>query len=131
MINRTSVLEWALRIFLIGLAPSCANYNSNTYDASTYQNATLDTSDPGFLSAFPIIQSKCISCHTNNYHAPWSALNSNEKWIASGLVIKNDPSQSYFIQRLKNYQPSGDMPLDGDLSASDYTILLNWIQNMP
>ncbi len=111
-------------IFLF-LLVSCANDNSNSSDLQKYGPIVLDSSDPNFLLAYPILKNKCVSCHT---HDAWSAYTSNALWISkSRAILKNNANGSPLIQQIQ----IGAMPQDGSISSSETQTLENWINNMP
>ena len=108
------------------LFTGCANYNSNTFDGSTYAGGATQDTDPNFSAAYTILRNQCVSCH-----GEFTARNTNAAWIASGRVVKNDADHSTLITKLYLFGGAGNMPPSNQLSASEYQILRTWIQNMP
>jgi hypothetical protein len=116
----------------------CQDYNSNSADESRFSEAPLPSApsvnDPSYQSylklvkSYNIIKTRCFQCHSQ-----WQNLNSNQKWTDSGFVIKNNPENSSIINRLKNFDPPGDMPSGANsaLPNSEYTTLTDWIESMP
>lgn len=119
-----------LALLLIITLGGCQNYNSNSADAGKYGPADIDTSDVNFVKAYPIIQSRCISCHA---HAGWSIYTSTELWVEqSGRVVVGNPAASPLINRIKNFGVGGDMPQNsGNLPAEEYQALVDWVTNIP
>lgn len=114
------------------LTGACQDYNSNSADRIKYGPVVLDESDPNFARAYNIISSKCINCHTG-YHNNWAELKNNDAWLDYGILLRGDPNNSMFIQRIINYGgTSSNMPFGGSpLSNSDYQHLTKWIEEMP
>ncbi len=124
--------------FLFLFLFSCQDYNSNSADESRFSEAPLppapNQNDPSYQSyvklanSYNIIKTRCFQCHSQ-----WQNLNTNQKWIDSGLVIKNNPENSLIINRLKNFDPPGDMPSGANsaLPNSEYITLTDWIETMP
>lgn len=117
-------------LLLILTLGGCQNYNSNSADAGKYGPTDIDTSDTYFVKAYPVLQSRCISCHA---HAGWSIYNSTDLWVQqSGRVIPGNIDASPLINRIKNYGVSGDMPQNsGNLPAEEYQALVDWVTNIP
>lgn len=112
-----------LLFFLI----SCQDINSNTFDVQQYGPTTISGSS-NFQTAFPIIKTRCATCHT---HSGWSAYTTEEAWISTGYVIAQNPNASSLVTRIKNYGPSGDMPLNaGALPQAEFDAIVNWVQNI-
>ncbi len=114
---------------------SCDEYNSNSADRLKYggdPQQEVDTGDANFSAAFPIIQQKCISCHSGD-HNNWAGYTSDEKWLNSGLINRGDPDNSSFIKRIINSGgPNANMPEGlGALPDSEYQLLRKWIAEMP
>lgn len=103
--------------------------NSHTYDANlAEEGGCLDTTNEKLCDSIEIIISKCIDCHTNT-HNDWIKYDTNEKWIASGKVVKGKPDQSSLITWLAN--TGGSMPKDKpEISYEDYQTLRSWITDM-
>lgn len=122
----------SLTLFLsLILVSGCGqSFNSNSLDRSLAQvNNCADPSYTELCKANQIIQAQCIDCH-ENFHNTWTAYDTDQKWIDSGRVIKNDPDRSPLIVKLKRY--GGNMPQGKDpLSTEDVTALRTWITNMP
>lgn len=117
----------ALTILVFGILFSgCANYNSNTFDGSTYQGVATQDSDPNFSAAYTILRNQCSSCH-----GEFTALTTNAAWVATGRVLKNDPDHSTVITKLYLFGGAGNMPPSNQLSSPEYQTLRTWIQNMP
>jgi hypothetical protein len=118
-------------IFLLGLLflTSCMQtFNSNTGDEGLIGNCVVG--DAPLKAAYTVLRSKCMSCHTK-YHNSWSTNCTKQAWIDSGSVISGDIVNSNLLIRMKNYSPPGDMPLSSPaISASEYTILTDWISGM-
>lgn len=113
-----------LLLFLI----SCQDMNSNTFDVQQYGPSTVSGSS-NFQAAFPIIKARCATCHPT--HSGWSSYTTEESWLASGYITAQNPDASSLITRIKNYGPSGDMPLGaGALPQSEFDTLVNWVQNI-
>ncbi|MBU6153655.1 MAG: hypothetical protein KGP28_05070 [Bdellovibrionales bacterium] len=115
-------------IFAFG---SCANYNSNTFDATAYLDTFGDPNDPNFAASFKIIEEKCSWCH---YHkGQYPSLITSQRWVESGQVVPGSPQTSPLFLKLKN--PSGgggNMPQDlPPLSSTEYSTIQSWIQNIP
>ena len=110
---------------------SCADYNSNTNDASAYRVRVGDPNDPNFAPAYEILMTKCYWCH--NYHDYFATLTTSEEWVNSGQVAKGQPDSSYLIRRLKRFNGSANsnMPVGEDITQTEYEILINWVQNIP
>lgn len=111
---------------------SCQDLNSNTTDAFRYGGNGLDPNATDLEKANYIIKQKCVACHTG-YHNNWINNTTNEAWIDTGMVIRGDASNSFFIDRIINTGlPASNMPQGGSpLEASEYQQLLDWINNMP
>lgn len=110
---------------------SCQTYNSNSDDAAKYRVTTINGSSE-FQAAFTIIKNRCASCHTNNYHAEWATLTSEEQWKDRGLVIAGDPNNSILVNKIKNFGAGySNMPVDsGNLPDAEYTAIVNWVTNL-
>ncbi|MCP4912913.1 MAG: hypothetical protein GY909_07320 [Oligoflexia bacterium] len=106
------------------------SFNSNSLDRNLAQvNNCADPSYTELCAANQIIQAQCIDCH-DRFHDTWTAFDTDQKWIDSGRVIKNDADRSPLIVKLKKY--GGNMPKDKDpLSTADINALRTWINNMP
>lgn len=102
----------------------CANTNSNSSDRARFGPLTLDNSDPRFAGAYQVLSMKCTWCHS---HSAWASYTSNELWISSRKVLKNDASNSPIILQIQ----SGAMPQSGTMSNSETQILIDWINQMP
>jgi uncharacterized membrane protein len=127
-----------LKLILAGLAlpviltiGSCADYNSNTNDASAYRARAGDPLDPNFAPAYEILMTKCYWCHDR--HDYFASLNTSQKWVDSGQVVKQSPNTSYLIQRLKRFNGgnNSNMPVGEDITQDEYNTLINWVQNIP
>ena len=118
---------------------SCQDYNSNSSDEGRFTETELPPApiptDPAyesyvkFVKSYNIIKTRCFQCHTGEF----ANLVTNDMWINSGFVIKNNTGNSSLINRLKNHSPPGDMPTGGSsaIPNSEYLILLDWIETMP
>lgn len=118
-------------IMLLALLVGCQDYNSNSFDRTSYGGTGCTETDANFCTAFPIIKNRCASCH---YHQNWSTYTTNQKWIDdSGVISKNDPSNSQFIIRIINTNTaSSNMPEGGSaLPDAEYDALTKWIDEMP
>lgn len=123
-----------IRIFLLLIFfTSCQDYNSNTADRAKYGPVVLSDSDPNFSQAFSIIQNRCVNCHSSSIHDNWASLQDNNAWIDTGLIQRQSPETSYFVQRIINYGgTSSNMPQGGTpLPDAEYQHLLKWIDEMP
>jgi hypothetical protein len=132
-------MNWICFSLLLISLISCQDYNSNSADEGRFTETELppapDTNDPGyesyvkFVKSYNIIKARCFQCHTGDF----ANLVSNELWVSSGFVVKNNVGNSSLINRLKNYDPPGDMPTGGSsaIPNSEYLILLDWIETMP
>jgi hypothetical protein len=130
-----------LFFFFIFCFASCQNYNSSSADESRFSESDLppapsnNPQDPAyqsyvkFVKSYNIIKTRCFQCHTGDF----ANLVTNEMWVDSGFVVKNDVDNSSLINRLKNFSPPGDMPTGGSSSipSTEYTILRDWIETMP
>ena len=122
-----------MKFFLfLFLFVGCQDYNSNSSDRSKFGPIVLDESDPNFTPAYNITQNRCVSCHSSPIHNHWSTYTSNEKWLDSGMIVKGDPDNSIFIQRIINYGgTSSNMPQGGSaLPQAEYDALRTWIENI-
>lgn len=98
--------------------------NSNTYDE--FLDFAIDPSNVNLVQAFSVINQKCLNCHTG-YHNAWKGFNTDELWIASGVVTPQSASSSALMLKLKN--DGGNMPLGGaNLTSDEYDALKNWIE---
>lgn len=115
-------------LFLISFI-GCQDYNSNTFDDQRYGPTDL-VGGTQFIQAYPIIQKRCISCHSN-YHSSWGAYKNQQDWVTAGLVIPGDKDNSSFINRIINYGANySDMPQgQSQLPASEYNKLVDWVEN--
>lgn len=122
------IIFLTLSSFLIG----CQDFNSNSSDRVKYGPVVLDESDPNFARSYNIITTKCINCHSG-YHNNWASLKDNAAWLNEMVVLRGDPNNSMFIQRIINYGgTSSNMPFGGSpLSGSDYQHLVKWIEEIP
>lgn len=106
----------------------CQDTNSNSYDKDKYSET--GDGDPAFKAAYSVLQTRCISCHD---HGSWSKYNTSEKWIASGLVVAGDTTNSPVIYKIHNFGgPSSNMPLGGStgIPGSEYQALLDWVEGL-
>ncbi len=114
-----------LLLFTLG---SCQDYNSNSGDRGKYGNIAIDQNDLQFVAARKVIQNRCVSCH-DNYHDRWASLSSSADFVAEGIVVPNDPSNSNLIKRTVNTgetvsnMPPGGSPLPND----EYNTLVDWV----
>ncbi len=112
--------------------------DSNSADESRFVETELpaapsptepaDESYVKFVKSYNITKTRFFQCHTGDF----SGLVTNDMWINSGFVIKNNTGNSSLINRLKNHSPPGDMPT-GRSSAipnSEYFTLLDWVEAM-
>ncbi len=116
---------------LVVFSGSCANYNSNSNDADAYRVLTGDPNDPNFEQAFNVLDTKCIWCHP--YHDYFSSLNTSQKWVDTGQVVKGNPDNSTLIRRLRRFgnDSNSNMPIGADITDAEYQILRSWIENIP
>lgn len=118
-----------LLIFLFLISACGQDYNSNSFDETRFGSGNIDTSSPAgqrLAAAFNIIQTNCISCHSN-YHSFYGTYTTDELWLNSGLVVAGDFEGSFLIQNLKNY--GGSMPQGGSqLSSEQIEVLREWIE---
>ena len=127
MMIRQSVFLLMLSVFWV----ACADYNSSTSDDLEYVEVTAnDANDPKFAKAFGIIKTRCASCH-NGYHQGWYSYNSNDKWIASDLVVKGRADTSKLITKTYLNNTGGNMPPSQELTLEEYNFLKTWINGMP
>ncbi len=118
-------------LFLVLALASCQTYNSNTDDEAKYGPTDL-VGGAEFVVAFPIIQSRCINCHTG-YHNAWSNYKDSRDWVTNNLIVGGDPDNSDFIVRIFNHgSATSNMPMGGSpLPASEYNALVDWVTNEP
>ncbi len=111
---------------------SCQDWNSNSSDAEKYGPVALTGSD-GFKKAYPILMDRCANCHTSSIHNPWAGYKNEQDWIDNDLIIANDSANSELIGRIINTgNTDSDMPQGGSaLPDSEYTLLTEWIDNIP
>lgn len=125
------MMKWFLPLLLILI--SCQDYNSNTADRIKYGPVVLDEADPNFQQAYTIIQNRCVSCHSSTIHDAWATYQDNAAWLDSGMILRGDPDNSYFIQRIINAGgASSNMPQGGSaLPDAEYQHLRKWIEEIP
>lgn len=124
-----------IRISLLSLLcilVSCQNNNSSSADRFKYGPIELEN-NPQFQAAYPVIQSRCVNCHTSTIHDVWASYTTSAQYISAGLVIKQDPNNSRFIRYIQNSGLSpATMPLnDGPLPNDEYQILVDWVNGIP
>ncbi len=124
-------------IFVMGL--TWITTSMNACSAPMHSNFSSSSSssveDQLFTKVKTILDSKCISCHTEGGRAISFNLNSSSDFIRTGLVVPGVPNQSKLIFRLKNFVAQGalnnNMPPTGPaLENSDYQVLYSWILEM-
>lgn len=118
-------------ILLLAFLVGCQDWNSNSFDRTSYGSVGCTDPDPNFCAAFTVTKNRCATCH---YHQNWSTYTTNEKWInESGVINKNDPANSQFIIRIINTNTaSSNMPEGGSaLPDAEYDLLNKWIDEMP
>jgi uncharacterized membrane protein len=111
---------------------ACQNYNSNSSDKFKYGPIELENSSL-FRAAYPVIQSRCVNCHTSTIHDAWASYTTSAQYISAGLIVRNDPNGSKFIRYIQNSNLSpASMPLNaGPLPNDEYQILIDWINGLP
>lgn len=127
--NKLSILAILSSFFTI---TSCyQDTNSNSFDDRYSLSNGIDTSTPNgqrLSNAYDILKENCMNCHTG-YHNSWTNLNTDSKWINTGLVEQNDAYSSTLLIRLKNI--GGNMPKDNpQISEEDFDIIVDWIDNI-
>jgi hypothetical protein len=123
-------LSFLLILFIL---QACQDLNSNSSDNTKYGPLVLNAGgDTNFVSAFQIINNRCISCHSG-YHNNWSGQNSDNQWLNSGYINRGDPNNSLLIKRIINSGEVGaNMPQDADsIPESEFAALKNWITHIP
>ncbi|HXH30383.1 MAG TPA: hypothetical protein VNJ01_06200 [Bacteriovoracaceae bacterium] len=115
-------------IILAAAISGCQTYNSNTEDEAKYGPTNL-VGGAEFIRAYPVIQSRCISCH--NYHDEWANYTDSNDWVVNNLVVAGAPNSSLFITRIINHGGSGaNMPQgQGPLPDAEYDLLVDWVTN--
>ncbi len=110
---------------------ACQDLNSNSSDAVKFKKEPID---PAFAQAYSVIQSRCVNCHENNYHASWAKYRTSASWVATGLVVPGDANSSQFIRRIINSGLEGansNMPRNnGALPNDEYQYLVDWINSL-
>jgi len=86
------------------------------------------------MSAFSVLNSKCIQCHTN-YHDSWSSYTREADWLTEGsLVIAGNANGSYLVERTHGCGATdlgNQMPKDDDLITSDEcSAITAWINSI-
>lgn len=111
---------------------SCQDYNSNSSDRELYGPVTL-TGSASFKKAYPILMTRCASCHTSAIHSPWAGYVNEQTWIDKDYVVPQDTANSLIIRRtINSNQVNANMPQGGSaLPDAEYQILLDWINNIP
>lgn len=127
--NKLSILTILSLFFTI---TSCyQETNSNSFDDRYSLSNGIDTSTPNgqrLSDAYDILKESCMNCHTG-YHNSWTNLNTDSKWINTGVVEQNDAYSSTLLIRLKNI--GGNMPKDNpQISEEDFDIIVDWIDNI-
>ena len=118
-----------LSILVLAAALSaCQTYNSNSDDKAKCGPKNL-VGGAQFIKAYPIIQSRCISCH--NYHGEWAGYTDQNDFVVNNQVVEGDPDGSQLITRIINHG-GGDanMPVgQGPLPDTEYDALVDWVTN--
>ena len=115
---------------IIVLFQNCGGFQSSFQQSS---GSALDTQL--FIQARTVLQQNCFQCHGGN--GPGSSFNmeSQEQFIAAGLIVAGSPNDSRLIHRIQNYDGEGtnnNMPLNGPpLSNGEFQTLYNWILSIP
>jgi mono/diheme cytochrome c family protein len=118
-------------LFLL-LTTSCyQETNSNSFDERFSQSNGIDTSTAAgqrLSDAYDVLNDNCMNCHTG-YHNNWSRLNTDAKWMNTGLIENGDPYSSTLLTRLKNI--GGNMPKDNpQVTEEQFDKMVNWIDNI-
>jgi|GEM_PF-3053771 len=116
---------------ILAVMGSCANYNSNSNDATAYRARSEDLLDGNFLPVYELLMNKCYSCHP--HHDYFASLTTSQKWVDAGQVVKGDPDNSYLIRRLRKFGggTNSNMPYGNDITDDEYQLLRAWITNIP
>jgi uncharacterized membrane protein len=118
-------------VVLLSLAPlGCGKvYNSSTYDANTYGNATGSSN---FLAAKTVINENCATCHTHPTHQAWAGM-SEQQFIQQGLVVAGNLAGSQLYTKIQGNRTTvpGNMPDGGaPLTPDQITTIETWILNI-
>jgi hypothetical protein len=122
-VSRNFLQHCAFLVLAVGLTACGQNYNSSSNDGGG--DLGIDcTVQAQLCSAYTAMKTNhCFECHS------WSGYRTNQDWLNSGLVIKDNPSGSRLITQLKN--AGGTMPQNNSPMASDdYDAITAWIRNM-
>jgi uncharacterized membrane protein len=87
---------------------------------------------PSYATVQPIIQSKCVSCHSDKEHPEDVNLSSYEKLMKSGehgsIVVPGHPEKSQLVLYI-NGQKQPRMPFrQPPLSSKDISLISAWVK---
>jgi hypothetical protein len=120
-------MKFNIFLILIALYGCGQDYNSNTFDASKFEDSSIDNTTP-FGQSYTILSSRCASCHTG-YHNNYANYKTPASWISSGLVVAGNPAGSLVVSKLQNV--GGTMPLgESAISNTEYQTIRNWISSL-
>lgn len=117
-------------LFILILALSCQDYNSNSGDKFRYGPLGLAAgSSAEFTAAYVILQIRCASCHR---HSNYAGFKSEQAWKDAGFVVGGNTDASTIITRIRNYEGTGsDMPDDsGPIPDEEFAALKTWVQSV-
>ena len=126
-----------LLILTLAFFTSCFQQsNSSSGDTSLQDSSDIIDESEGvlFASAFTVLNSKCIQCHTN-YHDSWSSYTRESDWLTEGsLVVAGDANGSLLVKRTHGCGSTdlgNQMPKNDDLlSSSECAAITDWINGI-
>lgn len=121
----------AIAILTVFLVSCMQDINSNSFDDKFSISNGIDTSTAAgqrLSDAYDVLNNQCMSCHTG-YHNSWNGLNTDAKWIGTGLIEAGDAYSSSLVIRLKNI--GGNMPKDNpQMTEDELNKMANWIDSL-
>ncbi len=101
--------------------------NSASNDRELYSHRDGGQS---FLDMKKVLQENCQRCHAS--FLKWSEQDylNNKSATGNAYVKASDPEHSELFLRLQGWGASGDMPLNGSISAAEVQVIKEWIMSI-
>lgn len=109
-------------LFILFFLASCGqDYNSNSNDASIYEDSGI-TPGSNLYNAYSVMKTKCFMCHGD-----WKNYKTSQDWIDHGLIVSGAPTNSDIYNSL--IQNGGGMPKSpySPLTSAEVETLRTWI----
>ena len=125
------MMKLILFLTILSCLSSCFQQsNSNITDNTSCLKLT---GSDEFKVACDVLNTKCISCHSN-YHNDWANLTSESQWADLSTITPGNSDNSLLVERIHGCGSidSGDqMPEDAErLTADECKKITDWIDSL-